>query len=179
VGLEAAARKRVKALSLGMRQRLALATALMPDPTHLVLDEPTNGLDPHAVRWLGSMLRDFADQGGCVLVSSHLIGEVEAVADQIVIISDGSVLMQGHPREIAAQAARATTLVRCDDPVRLARHFTGIGARVSFDIDDRLRIDGISAQLVQEGAIVAGVELTEIVAVPASLESAYLEAVQP
>jgi len=179
VGLEAAARKRVKALSLGMRQRLALATALIPSPTHLVLDEPTNGLDPHAVRWLGSLLRTFADDGGCVLVSSHLIGEIEAVADEIVIISGGSVLMQGRPQDLASQGTRATTLVRCDDPLRLAKHFTSVGAKVSFDIDERLRIDGMSARLVREEASMAGVALTEVIAVPASLESAYLEAVQP
>src|SRR5262249_31942075 len=101
VGLDAAAgRKRVKQYSLGMRQRLGIAHALIGDPEVLILDEPANGLDPEGMRWMRSLLRDFADRGGTVLLSSHLLREVEAVADQIVIIAGGQVAAAGTREEL-------------------------------------------------------------------------------
>ena len=96
VGLDrSAARKRVRQYSLGMRQRLGLAHALLGDPEVLILDEPANGLDPEGMRWMRGLLRDFADRGGTVLLSSHLLGEVQAVADRIVIIGAGRIVAQG------------------------------------------------------------------------------------
>ena len=102
VGLdEAAARRRVGQYSLGMRQRLGLAHALLGDPEVLILDEPANGLDPEGMRWMRDLLRDFADRGGTVLLSSHLLAEVEAVADRMIIIGDGTHPRPGHPRRAA------------------------------------------------------------------------------
>ena len=102
VGLErSAARKRVRQYSLGMRQRLGLAHALLGDPEVLILDEPANGLDPTGMRWMRELLRDFADRGGTVLLSSHLLTEVQAVADQLVIIGGGRIVAQGVPRRAA------------------------------------------------------------------------------
>jgi ABC-2 type transport system ATP-binding protein len=110
VGLpKRAARQRVKAYSLGMRQRLGIASALVGDPEVLILDEPANGLDPEGMRWMRELLRDFADRGGTVLLSSHLLHEVEAVADQLVIIGNGKIVAAGTREELLAGAG---TLVR-------------------------------------------------------------------
>ena len=99
VGLDpSAARKRVGRYSLGMRQRLGLAQALLGDPDVLVLDEPANGLDPDGIRWMRGLLRQFADGGGTVLLSSHLLGEVAAVADRLVVIAGGTVRASGETR---------------------------------------------------------------------------------
>ena len=103
--------------SLGMRQRLGLAHALLGDPEVLILDEPANGLDPEGMRWMRGLLRDFADRGGTVLLSSHLLGEVQAVADRIVIIGAGRIVAQGASDELLADAG---TLVSRDRP-RAAR----------------------------------------------------------
>ena len=113
VGLdEHAAHKRVRHYSLGMRQRLGIAHALLGDPEVLVLDEPANGLDPEGMRWMRGLLRDFADRGGTVLLSSHLLGEVQAVADRLVIIGGGRIAAQGSPAELLAGSG---TLVRAGD----------------------------------------------------------------
>ena len=104
VGLErAAARKRVRQYSLGMRQRLGIAHALLGDPEVLILDEPANGLDPEGMRWMRDLLRDFADRGGTVLLSSHLLSEVEAIADRLVIIGGGRIVAQGSARRAAGR----------------------------------------------------------------------------
>ena len=103
VGLEkSAARKRVRQYSLGMRQRLGIANALIGEPEVLILDEPANGLDPQGMRWMRALLRDFADRGGTALLSSHLLHEVEAVADQIVIIAGGRIATAGTREELLA-----------------------------------------------------------------------------
>ena len=114
VGLDrSAASKRVRQYSLGMRQRLGLAHALLGDPEVLILDEPANGLDPEGMRWMRDLLRDFADRGGTVLLSSHLLHEIEAVADQLVIIGGGKIVAQGSQDDLLAGAG---TLVRASDP---------------------------------------------------------------
>src|SRR4051794_21925461 len=113
VGLdEGAAGRRVGKYSLGMRQRLGLAHALLGDPSVLILDEPANGLDPEGMRWMRRLLRDFADRGGTVLLSSHLLTEVEAVADRMIIISKGQIKAQGTRAELLPQAG---TIVEADD----------------------------------------------------------------
>ena len=117
VGLDrSASRKRVKQYSLGMRQRLGIAHALLGDPEVLILDEPANGLDPEGMRWMRVLLRDFAERGGTVMLSSHLLNEVEAVADQLVIIGAGKIVAQGSREELLAGAG---TLVRAADPAAL------------------------------------------------------------
>jgi len=117
VGLDrSAAKKRVRQYSLGMRQRLGLAHALLGDPEVLILDEPANGLDPEGMRWMRSLLRDFADRGGTVLLSSHLLAEVEAVADQLVIIGGGRIAASGSREELLAGTG---TLVRATDEAAL------------------------------------------------------------
>src|SRR5215831_18198085 len=116
VGLTAdEAGRRVGNYSLGMRQRLGIAHALLGDPEVLILDEPANGLDPPGMRWMRELLRDFADRGGTVLLSSHLLHEVEALADQLVIIDAGRVVAKGGRSELLA---RTGTQVRADDKAR-------------------------------------------------------------
>ena len=117
VGLDrSAARKRVRHYSLGMRQRLGLAHALLGDPQVLILDEPANGLDPPGMRWMRELLRDFADRGGTVLLSSHLLHEVEALADRLVIIHVGRIVAEGSRAELLAGAG---TLVIAPDEAAL------------------------------------------------------------
>jgi ABC-2 type transport system ATP-binding protein len=102
VGLADAADRRVHGFSLGMRQRLSLATALLPDPEVLILDEPTNGLDPEGVRWLRDLLRDLAAEGTAVLVSSHILAEVAQTVDSVIIVNHGRVVMQAPIAELTA-----------------------------------------------------------------------------
>ena len=117
VGLDrSAARKRVRHYSLGMRQRLGLAHALLGDPQVLILDEPANGLDPPGMRWMRELLRDFADRGGTVLLSSHLLHEVEALADRLVIIDVGRIVAEGSRAELLGGAG---TLVIAPDEAAL------------------------------------------------------------
>jgi ABC-2 type transport system ATP-binding protein len=114
VGLDGSAgRKRIGKYSLGMRQRLGIAHALLGDPEVLILDEPANGLDPEGMRWMRTLLRDFADRGGTVLLSSHLLGEVQATADRLVVIARGEIVAQGSPGELTGGGSR--TIVRTAD----------------------------------------------------------------
>ena len=115
VGLAAAARQRVGRYSLGMRQRLGLGLALLGDPSTLVLDEPGNGLDPEGIRWLRQLLRGFADRGGTVLLSSHLLREVEATADHLVVITGGRVVAQGELTALLHDATRGTGTLDLED----------------------------------------------------------------
>ncbi len=129
VGLTASeAGARTRTYSLGMRQRLGLAHALLGEPEVLILDEPVNGLDPAGIRWMRALLRDFADQGGTVLLSSHLLREVEAVADDLVIIGRGRILAQGSAEELLATPG---TEVRSLDDAALARALAAAGHEVS------------------------------------------------
>ena len=133
VGLDrGAARKRVRQYSLGMRQRLGIAHALLGDPQVLILDEPANGLDPEGMRWMRELLREFADRGGTVLLSSHLLYEVEATADRLVIIGDGKIMAQGSRAELLTGGG---TLVRAADEVALAAALiaAGLEARAASD----------------------------------------------
>src|ERR1700760_582902 len=125
VGLEkSAARKRVRQYSLGMRQRLGIANALIGEPEVLILDEPANGLDPEGMRWMRGLLRDFAERGGTVLLSSHLLHEVDAIADRLVIIGSGKIVAEGSKEELLSHAG---TLVRADDGEALGRALSGAG----------------------------------------------------
>ncbi len=125
VGLDrGAARKRVRQYSLGMRQRLGIANALIGDPEVLILDEPANGLDPEGMRWMRGLLRDFAERGGTVLLSSHLLHEVDAIADRLVIIGSGKIVAEGRREELLSHAG---TLVRAADGEALGRALEAAG----------------------------------------------------
>jgi ABC-2 type transport system ATP-binding protein len=158
VGLDrSAARKRVRQYSLGMRQRLGLAHALLGDPEVLILDEPANGLDPEGMRWMRSLLRDFADRGGTVLLSSHLLAEVEAVADQLVIIGGGRIAASGSRAELLAGTG---TLVRAADQDALAAAMEAAGLSASA-VEAGLVVDA-EPEAVGRAALAGGVALVHL-----------------
>ncbi len=150
VGLErSAARKRVRQYSLGMRQRLGIANALIGEPEVLILDEPANGLDPEGMRWMRGLLKDFAERGGTVLLSSHLLHEVDAIADRLVIIGSGRIVAQGSKEELLSGAG---TLVRAEDGEALGRALAAAGLdgrpdeEGGFLVDAEPRAVGAAAQ---------------------------------
>jgi ABC-2 type transport system ATP-binding protein len=158
-GLDAgAAAKRVGQYSLGMRQRLALGIALLGDPGVLILDEPANGLDPQGVRWIRQLLREHADRGGTVLLSSHLLREVEVIADHLVIINAGRIVADGTPEQLRTTRS---TLVRALDISALAAALTEAGRQARPAGDGALETD---AEPEQVGRIAAraGAVLTEL-----------------
>lgn len=175
VELAGSARRTVGGYSQGMRQRLALATALLGDPPVLVLDEPANGLDPGGMAWLRQLLLDWAAQGRTVLFSSHVLREVESVADRVVIISGGRVLRNATTAEL--RAAPAAVLVRTADDVR----FGQLGRREGWQIQpngrDGLLVRGASASTIGEAVAREGITLFELSAEPSSgqLEHLFLE----
>ncbi|MBM7492729.1 ABC-2 type transport system ATP-binding protein [Micromonospora luteifusca] len=158
VGLNAvAAKRRVRAYSLGMRQRLGLAHALLGNPRVLILDEPANGLDPEGIFWMRGLLRDFADRGGTVLLSSHLLREVEAVADRLVVIGGGRIVAQGDKNELLAGGG---TVVRARDGAALRRALEVAGLSAA-DSSEGLLVQA-DAEAVGQAAADAGVALAEL-----------------
>ena len=168
----AEADRRVRNYSLGMRQRLGIATALIGDPEVLVLDEPANGLDPAGIRWMRDLLREYADQGGTVLLSSHLLHEIEVIADDLVVIGNGRIVAQGTKAELLEAAG---TLVRAPDAVTLGRALQAAGATVTITPDGAVHTDADPAH-VGRVALAAGLALTELrSADSAGLEEMFLE----
>jgi ABC-2 type transport system ATP-binding protein len=144
--------------SLGMRQRLAVACALLGDPAALVLDEPANGLDPPGRRWLGGLLRDLAAEGRTVLLSSHVLAEVERLADDVVLLHEGLVLASGPLASLAAGAAE----VRTPHVGALARAVAESGGSAELVGEERLRVGGLSAEVLGQVILRAGVEVHEL-----------------
>jgi ABC-2 type transport system ATP-binding protein len=153
-----AAAKRVGEYSLGMRQRLGLAHALLGDPSVLVLDEPANGLDPEGIFWMRGLLRDFADRGGTVLLSSHLLREIEAIADHLVMIGNGRIAADGSKAELLAGSG---TLARGLDPGALAAALDRAGISFTRAADGALLVD-VEPVEVGRAAAAAGAVLTEL-----------------
>jgi ABC-2 type transport system ATP-binding protein len=172
VGLTAdESERRVRTYSLGMRQRLGIASALLGDPEVLILDEPANGLDPAGIRWMRDLLRGFADQGGTVLLSSHLLNEIEVVADDIVVIGQGRIVASGTKESLLASGE---TLVRADDLAALRRSLESAGLTAT-PTDGALLVTG-DAGHVGRIAFAAGVAVTELRAADGTrLEEMFLE----
>jgi len=177
VGLSAVAKRKAKGFSLGMRQRLGLAFALLGNPRVLLLDEPANGLDPEGILWLRGFLRAMADEGRTVLVSSHLLTEVEQTADRIVIISQGRLVREGSIAELSAGEGE-TVVVRTPRPDALAAALAGAGAEVTRSGPDELRVRGVPAAAVGHAAFTAGVELHELRTERADLEQLFFSLTQ-
>jgi ABC-2 type transport system ATP-binding protein len=173
VDLTDAARRRVKGYSLGMRQRLALAGALLGDPQVLVLDEPANGLDPQGIRWLRDFLRTLAGDGRTVLVSSHVLAEVAQTVDHVVIIHKGRLIRQATMAEVAA-APTASSVVRSPDSARLVSLLQEAGIEARSMGDGALSVDAPTTR-VGEIAAANGVVLHELVGARATLEEVFLE----
>ena len=165
-------RRRVRDYSLGMRQRLGIAHALLGDPEVLVLDEPANGLDPGGIHWMRGLLRRFADRGGSVLLSSHLLAEIEAIADDLVIIGGGRVVAQGLKTDLLAVAG---SIVRSPDPGTLLAALGSAGLRTTRRPDGTVHVDA-SIEEVGRTAAAAGAVLTELRAADgAGLEEMFLQ----
>jgi ABC-2 type transport system ATP-binding protein len=174
VGLAQAAHRRVGGFSLGMRQRLGLATALLGDPQVLILDEPANGLDPEGVHWLRGLLRQLADQGRTVLVSSHVLAEVAQTVDQVVIIARGRLVTQST---LAALTARTDQLVRVRTPQAetLRSLLAAQGIQANPDGADQLLAVGTTTETVGKAAATAGIVLYEMGAERSNLEDVFLQ----
>jgi ABC-2 type transport system ATP-binding protein len=179
VGLARAADRRVGGYSTGMRQRLAVAGALLGDPRVVVLDEPTAGLDPEGVAWMRTLLHEFAAEGRCVLVASHLLAEVVQAADRVIIIARGRALREA---DVASLDGETELAVRVDDPQSLARALTAKhGAEVRAAGDGRLVVRGATAEEVGRTAARVGATVFELSSGSAgeSLERLYLSLTGP
>jgi len=178
VGLDQAADRRVGGFSLGMRQRLALATAMLGDPEVLVLDEPANGLDPEGIHWLRGLLRHLADQGRTVLVSSHVLAEVAQTVDQVVIIAHGRLVTQST---LAALNARTEQSVRVRTPQAEALRplLTAQGIHANLAAHDQVVAVGTTTEAVFQAAAAAGIVIYEMGAERSNLEEVFLELTGP
>ncbi|GMA42169.1 ABC transporter ATP-binding protein [Mobilicoccus caccae] len=171
VGLTGAGRKRVGQYSLGMRQRLGIAAALIGDPQVLILDEPANGLDPQGIHWMRGLLEDFAEAGGTVLLSSHLLTEVQAIADRIVVLHRGRLVMEGDADSLRGEAERQT--VEATDTAALVAALDQAGVTHS-GARDGLLVDA-PAQTIGELAVAHRLVLTRLEPSGGDLESRFLE----
>jgi ABC-2 type transport system ATP-binding protein len=172
VGMTAAANRKVRGYSLGMKQRLGLAATMLGDPRVLILDEPANGLDPEGIRWLRGFLRGLAKDGRTVLVSSHLLAEVAQTADHVVIIAGGRSVRQGRVTDLTGQAEQRVR-VRTPDAGRLVTALDGV--RVDAAPDGLLYVHGADAPTVGKTALAAGVELHELTTESSDLEQVFLD----
>ncbi len=172
VGLTSAIGRRISSLSLGMRQRLGIAAALLGDPGTLVLDEPVNGLDPDGVRWVRTLLRRLAGEGRTVLVSSHLMSEMQQTADAVVVIGRGRLVAEVSIDELGRAAP---IRVRVTDPRRLVAELRRAGAGVESMTDGALRVTGIDTEQVGDAAFACGVRVHELTRERASLEELFMQ----
>jgi len=181
-GLRSVSRRKINDYSLGMRQRLGIAAALLGDPQVLVLDEPANGLDPEGIHWLREFLRSRSRQGRTVLISSHLLSEMQLLADEVVIIAAGRLVAQGTIEQIIDAAGRSGSgpgpvRVRTPQADALGRALERMGAEVIKD-GEVLQISGIDAPAIGGVALRAGIELHELTAEAPDLEQAFLRLTQ-
>ncbi|WSG01762.1 ATP-binding cassette domain-containing protein [Micromonospora sp. NBC_01740] len=174
VGLSAVARRRIGGFSLGMRQRLGIAAALLGDPPVLLFDEPFNGLDPEGVRWVRDLFRRLAAEGRTVFVSSHLMSEMQNCVDRLVVIGRGRLIAEQGLAEFAAGNTRADVTVRTPDPATLSAVLTAEGAHVRPDDAGVLVVTGLTAARIGDLALAHRVGLHELTARTASLEEAFM-----
>jgi ABC-2 type transport system ATP-binding protein len=174
VELDSAAKRRVKGYSLGMRQRLGLAAALLGDPELLVLDEPANGLDPEGVRWLRDFLRAFAAQGRTVLISSHVLAEVAQTVDQILIVNHGRLVIETSLDQLTARVG-GSVRVRSPQLTQLAEALHGEQIETTVNNDHALLAHGTTSEQVGDIAFAAGIPIHELVTEGSSLEEVFLE----
>ncbi|MEV5510201.1 ATP-binding cassette domain-containing protein [Streptomyces orinoci] len=175
VGLTAAARRRIGGFSLGMKQRLGIATALLGDPPVLLFDEPLNGLDPEGVLWVRGLFQRLAAEGRTVFVSSHLMSEMENTADHLVVIGRGELIADESLAAFSARGNRLSVTVRTPDAERLAPLLTAEGAAVRHEDERTLSVTGLPADRIGELAFQHRVLLQELATQAASLERAFME----
>ncbi|MGB3764276.1 MAG: ABC transporter ATP-binding protein [Ornithinimicrobium sp.] len=175
VGIPAAARKRAGGYSMGMRQRLGLAAAMLGDPQVLILDEPANGLDPEGIRWLRGLLRALASEGKTILISSHLLSEVEQTVDDVVIIANGRLVRQGTIEELHGET---TSLVRSSDPQALIAALSERGITATADSEhgaDAIEARSSDLAAVGEAAHAGGIAVHELRSLRTDLERLYFQ----
>lgn len=175
VGLATVAGRRVRTYSLGMRQRLGIAAALLGDPAVLLLDEPVNGLDADGVRWVRNLVRDLAAEGRTVLVSSHLMAEMQQTADQLLVIGRGRIVADASMSDVLAAGSGHRVRVRAADPGELRRSLDGRGGVFERLDDGALLVTGLTIEDIGEAARDARLVLHELTEVATSLEQAYLQ----
>ena len=173
VGLTDAASRKVGGYSLGMRQRLGLAAALLGDPPVLVLDEPANGLDPQGIRWLRTFLRQLAGEGRTVLVSSHVLPEVEQTADDVLVVAGGRLVRQGSLADLGG-GVQTATLVRSPDAPRLVELLTAAGLPGTWVTSDELRVEA-PPERVGELSAEHGIVLHRLTGATSGLEDVFLQ----
>ncbi|MDT0201801.1 ATP-binding cassette domain-containing protein [Nocardioides sp. AE5] len=167
---ESESKRRVKNYSLGMRQRLGIANALMGDPQVLILDEPANGLDPAGIRWMRGLLKGYAERGGTVLLSSHLLHEVQMIADELVMIGRGQIVAQGTPADLLRESG---TFFRAVESTQLVEALAAAGIEAS-PVADGYRTD---AEAIEVGKVAAAHQITliELKLADGGLEDLFLE----
>ncbi len=175
VGLESVAKKRTKTFSLGMGQRLGIASAMLGDPAVLLLDEPVNGLDPEGIIWVRNLLKALAGEGRAILVSSHLMAEMALTADHLVVIGRGRLIADTTVAEFVAQASGRAVVVRTPDDVSLTEALTRRGGTVTRSDDGALHVVGLEAAEIGQTAADTGTVLHELTPQRASLEEAFME----
>jgi ABC-2 type transport system ATP-binding protein len=175
VGLASAARRKAGGYSLGMRQRLGIAAAMLGDPPVVILDEPFNGMDPEGIVWIRHFLRSLATEGRAVLVSSHLMRELQDMADQVIVVGRGRVLADVSVEELLSRAAGDQVLLHTPEPSAAAVVLESAGATVAGTDRGALAVTGIGAQRVVEVLGRAGVAFAEVTTRRASLEDVYFQ----
>jgi ABC-2 type transport system ATP-binding protein len=175
VGLAGVAARRIRGFSLGMAQRLGIAAALLGDPSVLILDEPVNGLDTEGIRWIRELMRNLAAEGRTVLVSSHLMSEMELMADQLIVIGQGRLLADMTMQELIERHSRAATLVRSPQWERLRELLEGRDAQVQPDRQGRWGVLGPDAATIGELAAAHRIALHELTPRRSSLEEVYVQ----
>jgi len=174
VGLAGAARRRAGKFSLGMGQRLGIATALLGDPRTVILDEPLNGLDTEGIRWVRALLRSLAAEGRTVFVSSHLMNEMAITAEHLIVIGRGRLIADIGTAEFIRNRGRSVVRVRTTDPDALAARLAGPDVEVTSD-QAGLTVSGLTTDQIGRAAGAAGITLLELTAEQASLEEAFID----
>jgi ABC-2 type transport system ATP-binding protein len=175
VGLTAAARKRTRGFSLGMSQRLGIAAALLGNPQILMFDEPANGLDPEGILWIRNLMKALAAEGRTVIVSSHLMSEMENTADHVLVLGRGRLIADCTVAEFIATDSQRSVRVRTPQPQELTRLVAAAGGTVTGDGDDTVVVSGLETTRIWDLAFENAVRLHELAPVHASLEQAFME----
>jgi ABC-2 type transport system ATP-binding protein len=174
VGLTGVADRRAGAFSLGMGQRLGIASALLADPKTLILDEPVNGLDPDGIRWIRNLLKSLADEGRTIFLSSHLMSEMALTADHVIVVGKGHLLRDQSMAEFITDASTNIVRVRTPDTRRLTDVLTADGGAIRPAEGGAIEVDGLTSEQIGTAAAAAGITLYELTAQAASLEEAYM-----
>jgi ABC-2 type transport system ATP-binding protein len=175
VGLQDVARKRAGGFSLGMGQRLGIASALLADPSTLILDEPVNGLDPEGVRWIRDLLKGLAAEGRTVFVSSHLMSEMALTAEHVIVVGRGRLMADTPTADLIASASTNTVTVRASRATELSDALVGPDVTVSSSEPGLLEVTGLTAEQIGQSALDMGIALSELTPQQASLEEAFMD----